>query len=314
MNAYPTNIGFLGKGNGSLPDALREQVDVSTISLKLCKDWGPMSVAIDCCLGMADDIDTQVAIHTNTLNRLGFVEATVTAFRSHMICIYYIGGADGEHASDIIRVYGESNVLPSLTNPARPFTINILDEYLDMLMVCHHPGASIAEDIASTESRICRETAAVEDILHDLDTFSMISSDSQAIRRVDEVVLHAWQAVHKMKVRHGKLADDPDGTRGGRDNFHVKRYVAKYAVSPTLTHGIAHEVGSVRVGKWTGLVLWKPALFGVRPSLTLEGKMITSAVMGDADTSISAPQPAHCRPMSGSADGALRRPSLSFLS
>ena len=313
-DAYPMNIGFLGKGNGSLPGALREQVDAGAIGLKLHEDWGSTPAAIDCCLGVAEDTDTQVAIHTDTLNESGFVEATVAAFKGRTIHTYHTEGAGGGHAPDIIRVCGESNVLPSSTNPTRPFTVNTLDEHLDMLMVCHHLDASIAEDIAFAESRIRRETIAAEDILHDLGAFSMISSDSQAMGRVGEVVLRTWQTAHKMKVQRGKLAGDPNDARGGHDNFRVKRYVAKYTINPALTHGIAHEVGSVEVGKWADLVLWKPAFFGVKPSLILKGGMIASAAMGDANASIPTPQPVHYRPMFGSAGGALGRTSLSFLS
>ncbi|WP_433864720.1 urease subunit alpha [Ralstonia wenshanensis] len=313
-DAYPMNIGFLGKGNGSLPGALREQIDAGAIGLKLHEDWGSTPAAIDCCLGVADDTDTQVAIHTDTLNESGFVEATVAAFKGRTIHTYHTEGAGGGHAPDIIRVCGESNVLPSSTNPTRPFTVNTLDEHLDMLMVCHHLDASIAEDIAFAESRIRRETIAAEDILHDLGAFSMISSDSQAMGRVGEVVLRTWQTAHKMKVQRGKLAGDPNDSRGGHDNFRVKRYVAKYTINPALTHGIAHEVGSVEVGKWADLVLWKPAFFGVKPSLILKGGMIASAAMGDANASIPTPQPVHYRPMFGSAGGALGRTSLTFLS
>ena len=313
-DAYPMNIGFLGKGNGSLPGALREQIDAGAIGLKLHEDWGSTPAAIDCCLGVADDTDTQVAIHTDTLNESGFVEATVAAFKGRTIHTYHTEGAGGGHAPDIIRVCGESNVLPSSTNPTRPFTVNTLDEHLDMLMVCHHLDASIAEDIAFAESRIRRETIAAEDILHDLGAFSMISSDSQAMGRVGEVVLRTWQTAHKMKVQRGKLGGDPNDARGGHDNFRVKRYVAKYTINPALTHGIAHEVGSVEVGKWADLVLWKPAFFGVKPSLILKGGMIASAAMGDANASIPTPQPVHYRPMFGSAGGALGRTSLTFLS
>ena len=313
-DAYPMNIGFLGKGNGSLPGALREHIDAGAIGLKLHEDWGSTPAAIDCCLGVADDTDTQVAIHTDTLNESGFVEATVAAFKGRTIHTYHTEGAGGGHAPDIIRVCGESNVLPSSTNPTRPFTVNTLDEHLDMLMVCHHLDASIAEDIAFAESRIRRETIAAEDILHDLGAFSMISSDSQAMGRVGEVVLRTWQTAHKMKVQRGKLAGDPNDARGGHDNFRVKRYVAKYTINPALTHGIAHEVGSVEVGKCADLVLWKPAFFGVKPSLIMKGGMIASAAMGDANASIPTPQPVHYRPMFGAAGGALGRTSLTFLS
>ncbi|AEG68703.1 urease subunit alpha [Ralstonia solanacearum] len=314
VDAYPMNIGFLGKGNGSLPGALREQIDAGAIGLKLHEDWGSTPAAIDCALSVADDTDTQVAIHTDTLNESGFVEATIAAFKGRTIHTYHTEGAGGGHAPDIIRVCGESNVLPSSTNPTRPFTINTLDEHLDMLMVCHHLDASIAEDIAFAESRIRRETIAAEDILHDLGAFSMISSDSQAMGRVGEVILRTWQTAHKMKVQRGKLAGDPNDARGGHDNFRVKRYVAKYTINPAITHGIAHEVGSIEVGKWADLVLWKPAFFGVKPSLILKGGMIASAAMGDANASIPTPQPVHYRPMFAAAGGALARSSLSFLS
>ncbi|WP_346824902.1 urease subunit alpha [Ralstonia solanacearum] len=314
VDAYPMNIGFLGKGNGSLPGALREQIDAGAIGLKLHEDWGSTPAAIDCALSVADDTDTQVAIHTDTLNESGFVEATIAAFKGRTIHTYHTEGAGGGHAPDIIRVCGESNVLPSSTNPTRPFTINTLDEHLDMLMVCHHLDASIAEDIAFAESRIRRETIAAEDILHDLGAFSMISSDSQAMGRVGEVILRTWQTAHKMKVQRGKLAGDPNDARGGHDNFRVKRYVAKYTINPAITHGIAHEVGSIEVGKWADLVLWKPAFFGVKPSLILKGGMIASAAMGDANASIPTPQPVHYRPMFAAAGGALARLSLSFLS
>ncbi len=314
VDAYPMNIGFLGKGNGSLPGALREQIDAGAIGLKLHEDWGSTPAAIDCALSVADDTDTQVAIHTDTLNESGFVEATIAAFKGRTIHTYHTEGAGGGHAPDIIRVCGESNVLPSSTNPTRPFTVNTLDEHLDMLMVCHHLDASIAEDIAFAESRIRRETIAAEDILHDLGAFSMISSDSQAMGRVGEVILRTWQTAHKMKVQRGKLAGDPNDARGGHDNFRVKRYVAKYTINPAITHGIAHEVGSIEVGKWADLVLWKPAFFGVKPSLILKGGMIASAAMGDANASIPTPQPVHYRPMFAAAGGALARSSLSFLS
>ena len=309
-DAYPMNIGFLGKGNGSLPGALREQIDAGAIGLKLHEDWGSTPAAIDCCLGVADDTDTQVAIHTDTLNESGFVEATVAAFKGRTIHTYHTEGAGGGHAPDIIRVCGESNVLPSSTNPTRPFTVNTLDEHLDMLMVCHHLDASIAEDIAFAESRIRRETIAAEDILHDLGAFSMISSDSQAMGRVGEVVLRTWQTAHKMKVQRGALPED--GTRN--DNFRAKRYVAKYTINPALTHGIAHEVGSIEPGKWADLVLWEPAFFGIKPSMILKGGMIAMAQMGDPNASIPTPQPVHYREMFATRGGALARTSLTFVS
>ena len=309
-DAYPMNIGFLGKGNGSLPGALREQVDAGAIGLKLHEDWGSTPAAIDCCLGVADDTDTQVAIHTDTLNESGFVEATVAAFKGRTIHTYHTEGAGGGHAPDIIRVCGESNVLPSSTNPTRPFTVNTLDEHLDMLMVCHHLDASIAEDIAFAESRIRRETIAAEDILHDLGAFSMISSDSQAMGRVGEVVLRTWQTAHKMKQQRGALPGD--GPRN--DNFRIKRYIAKYTINPAIAHGISHEVGSLEVGKWADIVVWKPAFFGVKPSCILKGGLIAMAAMGDPNASIPTPQPVHYRPMFASFGGAIARTSLTFVS
>ena len=313
-DGWPINLGFLGKGNASLPQPLVEQIAAGAIGLKLHEDWGTTPAAIDNCLSVADDTDTQVAIHTDTLNEGGFVESTVAAFKGRTIHTYHTEGAGGGHAPDILKVCGEMNVLPSSTNPTRPYTINTLDEHLDMLMVCHHLDPSIAEDLAFAESRIRRETIAAEDILHDLGALSMLSSDSQAMGRVGEVIIRTWQTAHKMKVQRGKLAGDPNDARGGHDNFRVKRYVAKYTINPALTHGIAHEVGSVEVGKWADLVLWKPAFFGVKPSLILKGGMIASAAMGDANASIPTPQPVHYRPMFGAAGGALGRTSLSFLS
>ncbi|MBP8295859.1 MAG: urease subunit alpha [Burkholderiales bacterium] len=312
-DAFPMNLGFLGKGNASLPEPLREQIAAGAIGLKLHEDWGTTPAAIDCALGVADETDTQVAIHTDTLNEAGFVETTVAAFKGRTIHTYHTEGAGGGHAPDIIKVCGEPNVLPSSTNPTRPFTVNTLDEHLDMLMVCHHLDASIAEDIAFAESRIRRETIAAEDILHDLGAFSMISSDSQAMGRVGEVILRCWQTAHKMKTQRGSLGSDPGGA-AGNDNFRVKRYVAKYTINPALTHGIAHEVGSVAVGKWADLVLWKPAFFGVKPSLILKGGTIAAAMMGDPNASIPTPQPVHGRPMFGAFGGSLARSSLTFVS
>ncbi|MBK7474042.1 MAG: urease subunit alpha [Betaproteobacteria bacterium] len=312
-DAFPMNLGFLGKGNASLPEPLREQIAAGAIGLKLHEDWGTTPAAIDCALGVADETDTQVAIHTDTLNEAGFVETTVAAFKGRTIHTYHTEGAGGGHAPDIIKVCGEPNVLPSSTNPTRPFTVNTLDEHLDMLMVCHHLDASIAEDIAFAESRIRRETIAAEDILHDLGAISMMSSDSQAMGRVGEVILRTWQTAHKMKTQRGSLGSDPGGA-AGNDNFRVKRYVAKYTINPALTHGIAHEVGSVAVGKWADLVFWKPAFFGVKPSLILKGGTIAAAMMGDPNASIPTPQPVHGRPMFGAFGGSLARSSLTFVS
>jgi urease subunit alpha len=312
-DAFPMNLGFLGKGNASLPAPLREQIAAGAIGLKLHEDWGTTPAAIDCALTVADETDTQVAIHTDTLNEAGFVETTVAAFKGRTIHTYHTEGAGGGHAPDIIKVCGEANVLPSSTNPTRPFTVNTLDEHLDMLMVCHHLDPAIAEDIAFAESRIRRETIAAEDILHDLGAFSMISSDSQAMGRVGEVILRCWQTAHKMKTQRGSLGQDPGGATG-HDNFRVKRYVAKYTINPALTHGIAHEVGSIAVGKWADLVLWKPAFFGVKPSLILKGGTIAAAMMGDPNASIPTPQPVHGRPMFGAFGGSLARSSLTFVS
>ncbi len=314
VDAYPMNIGLLGKGNASQPGPLYEQVEAGAIGLKLHEDWGTTPAAIDTCLTVADATDVQVAIHTDTLNEAGFVDATIAAFKGRTIHTYHTEGAGGGHAPDIIKVCGEANVLPSSTNPTRPYTVNTLDEHLDMLMVCHHLDPAIAEDIAFAESRIRRETIAAEDVLHDLGAFSMISSDSQAMGRVGEVILRTWQTAHKMAVQRGKLPGDPHDARGGHDNFRVKRYIAKYTINPAITHGIAHEVGSLEVGKWADLVLWRPAFFGVKPSLILKGGMIAASVMGDPNASIPTPQPVHYRPMFGSAGGALHRSSLTFLS
>ncbi|WP_428979385.1 urease subunit alpha [Cupriavidus oxalaticus] len=314
VDAYPMNIGLLGKGNASQQAPILEQVEAGAIGLKLHEDWGTTPAAIDTCLSVADATDTQVAIHTDTLNEAGFVEATIAAFKGRTIHTYHTEGAGGGHAPDIIKVCGEANVLPSSTNPTRPYTVNTLDEHLDMLMVCHHLDPSIAEDIAFAESRIRRETIAAEDILHDLGAFSMISSDSQAMGRVGEVIIRTWQTAHKMALQRGKLPGDPHDARGGHDNFRVKRYVAKYTINPALTHGIAHEVGSVEVGKWADLVLWRPAFFGVKPSLILKGGMIAAAAMGDPNASIPTPQPVHYRPMFASAGRALHRSSLTFVS
>ena len=309
-DAFPMNLGFLGKGNASLPAPLAEQVAAGAMGLKLHEDWGTTPAAIDNCLSVADDLDVQVAIHTDTLNESGFVEKTIEAFKGRVIHTYHTEGAGGGHAPDIIRVCGEMNVLPSSTNPTRPFTVNTVDEHLDMLMVCHHLGPGIAEDVAFAESRIRRETIAAEDILHDLGAFSMMSSDSQAMGRVGEVILRTWQTAHKMRVQRGPLAEDDDGN----DNFRVKRYVAKYTINPAITHGVAHEVGSVEVGKLADLVLWRPAFFGVKPALILKGGMIAAAAMGDPNASIPTPQPVHYRPMFGAFGGARTGTSVTFVS
>ena len=300
-DAFPVNLGFLGKGNASLPAPLREQIRAGAIGLKLHEDWGTTPAAIDNCLSVADETDTQVAIHTDTLNESGFVEATIAAFKDRTIHTYHTEGAGGGHAPDILKVAGLPNVLPSSTNPTRPYTINTLDEHLDMLMVCHHLDATIAEDIAFAESRIRRETIAAEDVLHDLGALSMYSSDSQAMGRVGEVILRCWQTAHKMKQQRGALAGDGPG----HDNARVKRYVAKYTINPARTHGIAHEVGSVEAGRLADLVLWKPAFFGVKPALVIKGGMIAAATMGDPNASIPTPQPTHYRPMFGAYGGAL---------
>ncbi|PWV64442.1 urease subunit alpha [Plasticicumulans acidivorans] len=309
-DGLPMNLGFTGKGNASRPEALREQVEAGAIGLKLHEDWGTTPAAIDCCLGVAEEYDVQVAIHTDTLNEGGFVEDTVAAFKGRAIHTYHTEGAGGGHAPDIIKVCGEANVLPSSTNPTRPFTVNTVDEHLDMLMVCHHLDPSIPEDVAFADSRIRRETIAAEDILHDLGAFSMLSSDSQAMGRVGEVITRTWQTAHKMKVQRGPLAADSDRA----DNFRVKRYVAKYTINPAITHGIAHEVGSLEVGKFADIVLWRPAFFGAKAALIIKGGMIVAAPMGDANASIPTPQPVHFRPMFGAFGGALAATSLTFVS
>ncbi|MFN7780380.1 MAG: urease subunit alpha [Betaproteobacteria bacterium] len=313
-DAFPMNLGFLGKGNASLVAPLLEQIKAGAIGLKLHEDWGTTPAAIDAALTAAEKTDTQVAIHTDTLNESGFVEASVAAFKGRVIHTYHTEGAGGGHAPDIIKVCGELNVLPSSTNPTRPYTVNTLDEHLDMLMVCHHLDSAIAEDLAFAESRIRKETIAAEDILHDLGAFSMISSDSQAMGRVGEVVIRTWQTAHKMRVQRGALAGDPEGQANQHDNGRIKRYVAKYTINPALTHGIAHEVGSVEVGKWADLVLWKPAFFGVKPFLILKGGMIAAAAMGDPNASIPTPQPVHYRPQFAAYGGALAKSSLTFVS
>ena len=310
VEAFPLNFGFLGKGNSAQQPGLIEQVEAGAIGLKLHEDWGTTPATIDTCLTVADDFDIQVAIHTDTLNEAGFVETTIAAFKNRTIHTYHTEGAGGGHAPDIIKVCGESNVLPSSTNPTRPYTVNTLEEHLDMLMVCHHLDRGIPEDVAFAESRIRRETIAAEDILHDLGAFSMISSDSQAMGRVGEVITRTWQTAHKMKVQRGPLPEDSDRN----DNHRAKRYVAKYTINPALTHGVASEIGSVEEGKLADLCLWKPAFFGVKPELVIKGGVIAWAQMGDANASIPTPQPVHMRPMFGSFGGAIAATSLTFVS
>jgi urease subunit alpha len=307
--AFPMNLGFLGKGNVSLPGPLREQVEAGAMGLKLHEDWGTTPAAIDNCLTVADEMDVQVAIHTDTLNESGFVEATLAAFKGRTIHTFHTEGAGGGHAPDIIKAAGLPNVLPSSTNPTMPFTVNTIDEHLDMLMVCHHLDPAIAEDVAFAESRIRRETIAAEDILHDLGAFSMMSSDSQAMGRVGEVLIRTWQTAHKMKLQRGVLKEDT----ARNDNQRVRRYIAKYTINPAVTHGIGHVVGSIEVGKLADLVLWKPPFFGVKPSLILKGGMIAAAAMGDPNASIPTPQPVHYRPMFGSFGRALKT-SITFVS
>jgi urease subunit alpha len=306
----PINLGFLGKGNSSLPGALEEQIKAGACGLKLHEDWGTTPAAIDCCLSVADDYDVQVAIHTDTLNESGFVEDTIAAIAGRTIHTYHTEGAGGGHAPDIIRIASLPFVLPSSTNPTRPFTVNTIDEHLDMLMVCHHLSRSVPEDVAFAESRIRAETIAAEDILHDRGALSMLSSDSQAMGRIGEVILRTWQTAHKMKVQFGHLPQDSSRN----DNFRAKRYVAKYTIGPAVTHGIAGHVGSVEAGKWADLVLWKPAFFGVKPEMVLKGGMIAYAQMGDANASIPTPQPVYPRPMFGSFGRAATLSSLTFIS
>ncbi|AUN93517.1 urease subunit alpha [Pseudazoarcus pumilus] len=308
--AFPMNLGFFGKGNVSLPDPAREQIEAGAIGLKLHEDWGTTPAAIDNCLSVAEEYDVQVAIHTDTLNESGFVETTIAAFKDRTIHTFHTEGAGGGHAPDIIKAIGRRNVIPSSTNPTRPYTVNTIDEHLDMLMVCHHLDPSIAEDVAFAESRIRRETIAAEDILHDTGAFSIMSSDSQAMGRVGEVVTRTWQTAHKMKVQRGALPEDGDA---GHDNFRVRRYIAKYTINPAICHGIAHEVGSIEVGKLADLVLWKPAFFGAKPAIILKGGAIAAAVMGDPNASIPTPQPVHYRPMFASFGKALKR-SVTFVS
>jgi len=310
-DAFPMNLGFLGKGNSSKPEGLVEQVEAGAIGLKLHEDWGTTPATIDTCLGVADEYDVQVAIHTDTLNEAGFVEDTIAAFKNRVIHTYHTEGAGGGHAPDIIKICGEANVLPSSTNPTRPYTLNTLDEHLDMLMVCHHLDPSIPEDVSFAESRIRRETIAAEDILHDLGAFSMISSDSQAMGRVGEVIIRTWQTAHKMKVQRGVLSNS-ETTRA--DNFRAQRYIAKYTINPAIAHGISEYVGSIEVGKIADLVLWHPAFFGVKPEMVIKGGFIAWSQMGDANASIPTPQPVYMRPMFGSYGGAIAQTSFTFLS
>jgi urease subunit alpha len=330
-DAFPVNLGFLGKGNSSQPQGLVEQILAGAMGLKLHEDWGTTPATIDTCLSVADEYDVQVAIHTDTLNEAGFVEATIAAFKNRAIHTYHTEGAGGGHAPDIIKVCGQANVLPSSTNPTRPYTVNTLEEHLDMLMVCHHLDRGIPEDVAFAESRIRRETIAAEDILHDLGAFSMISSDSQAMGRVGEVIIRTWQTAHKMKVQRGNLPPLTPPYQGGatrgitppyqggetegiNDNFRVKRYIAKYTINPAITHGISQYVGSVEEGKLADLCLWRPAFFGVKPELVIKGGAIAYGQMGDANASIPTPQPVHMRPMFGSFGGAIGATCLTFVS
>jgi urease subunit alpha len=309
-DALPINLGFLGKGNASRPGPLSEQIAAGAIGLKLHEDWGTTPAAIDNCLTVAENFDIQVAIHTDTLNESGFVEDTLDAIGGRTIHTYHTEGAGGGHAPDIIKAAGRPNILPSSTNPTRPYTVNTVDEHLDMLMVCHHLSPAIAEDVAFAESRIRRETIAAEDILHDLGAFSMIASDSQAMGRVGEVISRTWQTAHKMKVQRGTLAGDT----ASHDNLRAKRYIAKYTINPAITHGISHEVGSVTVGKLADLVLWRPAFFGAKPSLIIKAGMIVAAPMGDPNASIPTPQPVHYRPMFGALGGARHATRMTFIS
>jgi urease subunit alpha len=308
--AFPMNLGFMGKGNASLPEALEEQLIGGAMGLKLHEDWGTTPASIDNCLNVAEKYDVQVAIHTDTLNESGFVEDTLSAFKGRTIHTYHTEGAGGGHAPDIIKACGEMNVLPSSTNPTRPYTVNTVDEHLDMLMVCHHLDPNIPEDVAFADSRIRRETIAAEDILHDLGAFSMIASDSQAMGRVGEVICRTWQTAHKMKVQRGALAGDSSYS----DNFRAKRYIAKYTINPAIAHGIDHEVGSIEVGKLADLVLWKPMFFGIKPALIIKGGMIAAAPMGDPNASIPTPQPVHYRPMFGAFGRAIATTSVNFVS
>ena len=313
-DAFAMNLGFTGKGNVSLPEPLIEQVKAGAMGLKLHEDWGTTPAAIDNCLAVADKYDVQVAIHTDTLNESGFVETTIAAFKGRTIHTYHTEGAGGGHAPDIIKVAGLPNVLPSSTNPTRPYTVNTIDEHLDMLMVCHHLDSSIAEDVAFAESRIRRETIAAEDCLHDMGAFAMMSSDSQAMGRVGEVIIRCWQTAHKMKVQRGPMNEAAGADGANNDNFRVKRYIAKYTINPAITHGIADEVGSISKGKLADLVLWKPAFFGVKPSMIIKGGQIALAAMGDPNASIPTPQPVHYRPMFASFGGALADSCVTFMS
>ena len=306
----PMNLGFLGKGNASLPLPLDEQLEAGVCGLKLHEDWGTTPAAIDNCLTVAEKYDVQVAIHTDTLNESGFVDDTLAAFKGRTIHTYHTEGAGGGHAPDIIKACGEENVLPSSTNPTRPYTVNTVDEHLDMLMVCHHLDTSIPEDVAFADSRIRKETIAAEDIFHDLGAFSMISSDSQAMGRVGEVVTRTWQTAHKMKVQRGALPEDSERN----DNFRAKRYITKYTINPAIAHGVSHEVGSIEVGKLADLVLWKPAFFGSKPSMIIKGGFIVAAPMGDPNASIPTPQPVHYRYMFGGFGDAPRHTSVTFTS
>ena len=309
-DGFAMNLGFFGKGNSALPAALHEQINAGVIGLKLHEDWGTTPAAISNCLDVADLTDVQVAIHSDTLNESGFVENTIAATKGRGLCAFHTEGAGGGHAPDILKVVGEANFLPSSTNPTMPYTVNTLDEHVDMLMVCHHLDASIAEDLAFAESRIRKETIAAEDVLHDLGAISMMSSDSQAMGRVGEVIIRTWQAAHKMKQQRGALAGDPSR----HDNFRVKRYISKYTINPAIAHGISHEVGSIEVGKWADLVVWRPAFFGVKPSIILKGGFIAMAAMGDPNASIPTPQPVHYRPMFGAFGGAITKGSFTFVS
>ena len=307
---YPMNLGFLGKGNGSMPRPLQEQIEAGAIGLKLHEDWGSTPAAIDCCLGVSEEYDVQVAIHTDTLNEAGFVEDSIAAFRGRTIHTYHTEGAGGGHAPDILKVCGEANVLPSSTNPTRPYTVNTLDEHLDMLMVCHHLDPNLPEDLAFAESRIRPETIAAEDILHDIGALSMMSSDAQAMGRVGEVVLRTWQTADKMKQQRGRLPEE----QGDNDNFRVKRYIAKYTINPAISHGLSEYVGSIEVGKLADLVLWRPAFFGVKPELVVKGGLIAYSLMGDPNASIPTPQPAFYRPMFGALGRAKYATSYTFVS
>ena len=309
-DAFPMNLGFFGKGNASLPAALHEQIDAGVIGLKLHEDWGSTPSAIRNCLDVAETADIQVALHSDTLNESGYVENTIEATQGRGLCAFHTEGAGGGHAPDILKVVGQANFLPSSTNPTMPYTHNTLDEHVDMLMVCHHLDPAIAEDLAFAESRIRKETIAAEDILHDLGAISMMSSDSQAMGRVGEVIVRTWQTAHKMKVQRGLLPGDSDR----HDNARVRRYIAKYTINPAIAHGISHEVGSIEVGKWADLVVWKPAFFGVKPALVLKGGFIALAAMGDPNASIPTPQPVHYRPMFGSFGSAMAQGSLTFVS